>query len=85
MIHSALFSNPQNARYRKEQFDLETGEEGHSTLDRPVIAQFCSNDKNTFLNAATILAESGKVDAVDLNLVSRHRILRAVINRTSDS
>ena len=69
MIHAALFANPQNSRYRKEQFDLHAGEEGHETLDRPVVAQFCANDPDTFLQAATRLAESGQVDAVDLNLV----------------
>jgi tRNA-dihydrouridine synthase 1 len=68
MIHAALFSSPSNARYRREQFDLSTGEEGSSPLDRPVIAQFCANDKETFLQAAMRLAEDGRVDAVDLNL-----------------
>jgi tRNA-dihydrouridine synthase 1 len=68
MIHAALFSTPSNTRYRREQFDLSTGEEGSPPLDRPVIAQFCANDKETFLQAAMRLAEDGRVDAVDLNL-----------------
>lgn len=68
MIHAALFSGPHNDRYRREQFDLSTGEEGSAPLDRPLIAQFCANDPQTFLRAATIVAESGRVDAVDLNL-----------------
>lgn len=69
MIHAALFSSPTNARYRREQFDLSTGEEGSPPLDRPVIAQFCANDKETFLQAAMrLVEENGRVDAVDLNL-----------------
>jgi tRNA-dihydrouridine synthase 1 len=70
MIHSALFSTENNFRYRTEQFDLASGEEGDIKLDRPVVAQFCSNNKDTFLKAASLIAESGQVDAVDLNLVS---------------
>jgi len=69
MIHSALFSTESNQRYRTDLFDLASGEEGHVQLDRPLVAQFCSNNKDTFLKAATIIADSGQVDAVDLNLV----------------
>lgn len=69
MIHSALFQEERNFKYRNEQFNLMHGEEGHPTLDRPLIAQFCSNDPVHFLQAATKLAEAGVVDAVDLNLV----------------
>lgn len=70
MIHSALFATESNQRYRTDLFDLLSGEEGHTQLDRPLVAQFCSNNKDTFLKAATIIAESGQVDAVDLNLAS---------------
>lgn len=69
MIHSTLFAQESNHRYRVEQFDLLSGEEGHVQLDRPLVAQFCSNNKDTFLKAASMIAESGQVDAVDLNLV----------------
>lgn len=69
MIHSALFATESNQRYRTDLFDLLSGEEGHTQLDRPLVAQFCSNNKDTFLKAASIIAESGQVDAVDLNLV----------------
>lgn len=75
MIHSALFSTESNQRYRTDLFDLASGEEGQVQLDRPLVAQFCSNNKDTFLKAATIIAESGQVDAVDLNLVSRANTL----------
>lgn len=77
MIHSGLFANPSNTRYQQEQFDIATGEEGDAMLDRPLTAQFCSNDKDVFLAAATRLAESGKVDCVDLNLVRRRNRLHA--------
>ena len=70
MIHSTLFSNPQNTRYQHEQFDLCSAEEGDALLDRPLIAQFCSNNVDHFLTAATKMAEAKVVDAVDLNLVS---------------
>lgn len=73
MIHSALFADPKNAKYRLEQFDLESNEEGSPDLDRPLIAQFCSNDPQTFLEASKLISgtaesPSNKVDAIDLNL-----------------
>lgn len=67
MIHSRLFSDHTNTRYRKEQFDMETGEEGDPVLDRPLIAQFCANDPDIFLAAVKVLEGKNKVDAVDLN------------------
>lgn len=54
--------------YCHEQFDLVAGEEGHATLDRPLIAQFCANDPQEFYQGALRLASAGVVDAVDLNL-----------------
>lgn len=74
MIHSALFANPQNDKYRLEQFDLLHGEEGNATIDRPLVAQFCSNDPEHFFTAASRLADAGAVDAVDLNLVRRSEV-----------
>lgn len=70
MIHSTLFSDPKNLKYRSEQFDLKSNEEGSHDLDRPLIAQFCSNDPQTFLNASNLLVDDDldKVDAIDLNL-----------------
>lgn len=76
MIHAGLYSQASNTRYHREQFDLLSGEEGSFPLDRPVIAQFCANDKETFLAAASKLAEElegdpqrrRRVCAVDLNL-----------------
>lgn len=73
MIHSALFSEPKNLKYRQEQFDLESNEEGSLNLDRPLIAQFCSNDPQTFLKATRFITgddqnPTHRVDAIDLNL-----------------
>merc|ERR1711939_446059 len=68
MFHAGLFANPANTRYQLEQFDTVSDEEGDAKLDRPLTVQFCSNDKDVFLAAATRLAESGKIDCVDLNL-----------------
>ncbi|CAH7673872.1 hypothetical protein BY996DRAFT_4580561 [Phakopsora pachyrhizi] len=77
MIHSALFSEPRNVKYRTEQFDLESEEEGSIGLDRPLIAQFCANDPDTLLRASDLLIYRGEVredqffdriDGIDLNL-----------------
>jgi tRNA-dihydrouridine synthase 1 len=68
MIHSANFSAPGNTAYRKNNFDLETGEEGRVALDRPLVAQFCANDKDVWLSAASLVADGGACDAADLNL-----------------
>lgn len=67
MINANIF-NSEHPIYQHEQFDLVSGEEGHTTLDRPLIAQFCSNDKEQFFSSAMYLAEKGVCDAVDLNL-----------------
>lgn len=57
MLHSSIFVKDPN--YRKDS--LQTCEQ-----DKPLIAQFCSNDPDTFLKAAQ-LAEP-YCDAIDLNL-----------------
>ncbi|RUS81071.1 hypothetical protein EGW08_011157 [Elysia chlorotica] len=57
MLHATVFMNDPN--YRKDS--LQSCEQ-----DRPLIAQFCCNDPDTFLKAAK-LAES-YCDAIDLNL-----------------
>lgn len=67
MINAHIFT-PDNKTYLHEQFDLVAKEEGDAKIDRPLIAQFCSNDKAQFLSAAMHLAEKGVCDAVDLNL-----------------
>ena len=67
MINAGLF-NPQHPQYCEEAFNLSEKEEGRRDLDRPVIAQFCANDPLVFYQAAMLLASSGAVDAIDLNL-----------------
>lgn len=48
-------------------FDLSPGSiEGVAPYDRPLIVQFCANDKDQWLASAQKL--EGKCDAVDLNL-----------------
>uniref|UniRef100_A0A0G4HY55 tRNA-dihydrouridine(16/17) synthase [NAD(P)(+)] n=1 Tax=Chromera velia CCMP2878 TaxID=1169474 RepID=A0A0G4HY55_9ALVE len=57
MIHSRLFS--EQAKYRKENFST-------CAEERPVFAQFCGNEPQTLVDAASLLQD--QVDAVDLNL-----------------
>ncbi|KAJ3895230.1 dihydrouridine synthase-domain-containing protein [Lentinula edodes] len=47
-------------------FDLDTGEEGDPTTDRPLIVQFCGNDPDKLLKSAKALED--RCDAVDINL-----------------
>ncbi|GAA5829486.1 hypothetical protein JCM3766R1_001119 [Sporobolomyces carnicolor] len=65
MFHAALFST--QPKYQHEMFDLSPGSiEGVAPYDRPLIVQFCANDKDQWLASAQKL--EGKCDAVDLNL-----------------
>ncbi|BGP06936.1 tRNA dihydrouridine synthase [Rhodotorula toruloides] len=65
MFHAALFSSTD--RYQQEMFDLSPDSlEGVAPYDRPLVVQFCANDKDQFLAAARKV--EGKCDAVDLNL-----------------
>jgi len=65
MFHAALFST--QSKYQHEMFDLTPGSiEGVAPYDRPLIVQFCANDKDQWLASASKL--EGKCDAVDLNL-----------------
>ncbi|KAJ3929394.1 MAG: Dus-domain-containing protein [Lentinula lateritia] len=51
---------------RSSFFDLDTGEEGDPTTDRPLIVQFCGNDPDKLLKSAKALED--RCDAVDINL-----------------
>ncbi|GEM06607.1 tRNA-dihydrouridine synthase 1 [Rhodotorula toruloides] len=65
MFHAALFASTD--RYQQEMFDLSPNSlEGVAPYDRPLVVQFCANDKDQFLAAARKV--EGKCDAVDLNL-----------------
>lgn len=57
MLHSKNFAA--DSKFRKEHFTTHG-------LDRPVVAQFCANDANMFVEAARHVQHL--VDAVDLNL-----------------
>ncbi|GAA5986901.1 hypothetical protein JCM11641_006586 [Rhodosporidiobolus odoratus] len=65
MFHAALFATQKS--YQPEAFDLSPDSlEGVAPYDRPLIVQFCANDKDQWLDAARKL--EGRCDAVDLNL-----------------
>lgn len=70
MFHARLFS--QEAKYRKAHFQStkpdsnETWLDGNPNIDRPLFVQFCANDPEALLSAATQV--SPYCDAVDLNL-----------------
>lgn len=57
MLSAGIFVK--DPKYRKENFVI-------TDQDRPLIVQFCANDPQIFLQAATIVAPF--CDAVDLNL-----------------
>ena len=65
MMHSAVFVR--DSTYRLENF-VSCPE------DRPLIAQFCSDDPDTFLKAAKIIEND--CDAIDLNLGCPQHIAR---------
>lgn len=67
MFHAALFSSPSHPQYCESQFDTSpTSLEGLAPYDRPLVVQFCANDKDQWLAAANKVV--GRCDAVDLNL-----------------
>lgn len=63
MLHSRLFC--ETASYRAEHFTT-------CEMDRPLLAQFCANDPETFVRAARYVEHA--VDGVDLNLGCPQRI-----------
>ncbi|KAL8279907.1 hypothetical protein RQP46_007757 [Phenoliferia psychrophenolica] len=67
MFHAALFSSSDSTRYQEAHFDMSpTSLEGVAPYDRPLVVQFCANDKDLWLAAAKKV--EGRCDAVDLNL-----------------
>ncbi|KAJ3986005.1 dihydrouridine synthase-domain-containing protein [Lentinula detonsa] len=66
MINAKIWADSTSKVIHNAFFDLETGEEGDPTTDRPLIVQFCGNDPEKLLKSAKALEEH--CDAVDLNL-----------------
>lgn len=67
MFHAGLFGSAAHPRYADEQFDTSPESiEGVAPYDRPLVVQFCANEKDTWLAAAQKVV--GRCDAVDLNL-----------------
>lgn len=65
MFHAASFAT--QPKHRNEMFDLAPESiEGVAPYDRPLVVQFCANDREHFLNAAQHVTD--RCDAVDLNL-----------------
>jgi tRNA-dihydrouridine synthase 1 len=65
MFHAALFSSQPS--YAPTMFDTSPDSiEGVAPYDRPLVVQFCANDKVQWLEAAKKV--EGRCDAVDLNL-----------------
>lgn len=65
MFHAASFST--QPKHRNEMFDFAPESiEGVAPYDRPLVVQFCANDRENFLNAAQHVTD--RCDAVDLNL-----------------
>ncbi|KAG5720490.1 hypothetical protein E4T56_gene14327, partial [Termitomyces sp. T112] len=73
MINAKMFADTTH-KYREQNFDIASGEEGASSLpsssssdtDRPLIVQFCSNDPDALLRSAKLV--EAHCDAVDINL-----------------
>lgn len=67
MFHAGLFGSPEHPRYSEDHFDTSPGSiEGVAPYDRPLVVQFCANEKDTWLAAARKVVD--RCDAVDLNL-----------------
>ncbi|KAH7905220.1 dihydrouridine synthase-domain-containing protein [Hygrophoropsis aurantiaca] len=66
MINAKMFSSPSSTRYRLSAFNLPNTEEGHPSLDRPLIVQFAANDPAQLLASARLVED--RCDAVDINL-----------------
>lgn len=61
-----MFADDTHKNTWKKNFDMESGEEGDPTTDRPLIVQFCANDPEKLLISAK--AVEAYCDAIDINL-----------------
>ncbi|KAM0788629.1 hypothetical protein ACM66B_001748 [Microbotryomycetes sp. NB124-2] len=67
MFHAVLFGSQSDPKYAQTHFDTHPDSiEGVAPYDRPLVVQFCANDKDAWLAAAQKVV--GRCDAVDLNL-----------------
>ncbi|PBK63455.1 Dus-domain-containing protein [Armillaria solidipes] len=66
MINAKMFADDTHKNTWKKNFDMESGEEGDPTTDRPLIVQFCANDPEKLLISAK--AVEAHCDAIDINL-----------------
>lgn len=67
MFHAQLFSSPVHPAYQQGMFDMHPDSiEGLAPYDRPLVVQFCANDKDAWLAAAAKVVD--RCDAVDLNI-----------------
>lgn len=69
MMHASVFCRDQT--YRTENFQT-------CPEDRPLIAQFCTDDPEMFVNASKFIED--KCDAIDLNLGCPQVILNFIVN-----
>lgn len=65
-LRDAAIPSPPDPAHLQQYTHADAHLDGHPTLDRPLIVQFCSNDADDFLAAAQLVAPF--CDAVDLNL-----------------
>ncbi|KAF5384606.1 hypothetical protein D9757_007524 [Collybiopsis confluens] len=66
MINAKVWVESPSKTVRDNLFDLDSGEEGDLTTDRPLFAQFCGHNPEKMLKAAQAIQH--RVDAIDVNL-----------------
>lgn len=74
MINAKMFCDPTKKSFREQMFNLANAEEGSSSLDRPLVIQFCGNNPDQILASAKALQDH--CDAIDINLGCPQEIAR---------
>lgn len=64
MINAKMFVD--GGKKQRDAFDFQSGEEGNTTMDRPLVVQFCANNPDQLLTSAKLVEPH--CDAVDINL-----------------